>query len=164
MRQISIEKVTLNIGVGEPGEKLEKAKRLLERISSRKAVQTLAKRRVPTWGIRPGLPIGVKVTLRGKHAEEILKKLFLAIENKVKRESFDQEGNLSFGIEEYIQIPGMRYDPDIGMFGLDVCITLKRPGFRIKRRRVPARVPSRHRITPEEAIEFFRQKFGVEIG
>ena len=50
-------------------------------------------------------------------------------------------GNLSFGIHEYIEMPGAKYDPDIGMFGLDVSVNLERPGYRISRRKKhPAKI------------------------
>jgi len=164
MREIKIEKVTLNVGVGETGEKLEKAKILLERISGSKVVKTYAKKRIPSWGLRPGLAIGLKTTLRGKQAEELLKRLFKAVENRVSPSQFDKEGNLSFGIKEYIHIPGIRYDPSLGIIGLDVCVTLMRRGFRVKRRRYrKAKVGKAHRIKPEEAMEFFKSKFGIEV-
>ncbi len=164
MREIRIEKVTLNIGVGESGDKLENAYNLLKRITNRKPVKTFAKKRVPNWNIRPGLPIGVKVTLRGKEAVEILKKLFKAVDDKIKRDQFDERGNLSFGVKEYVHIPGVRYDPKIGIYGMDVCVTLERPGYRIKRRRhLKRKVGKKHLITKEEAIKYFEDKFGVKV-
>jgi large subunit ribosomal protein L5 len=166
MREIGIEKVTLNVGVGEAGDKLEKAKVLLERISGSKVVITHSKKRIPSWGVRPGLAIGVKTTLRGEKAEELLKRLFKAVDNAVLPSQFDEEGNLSFGIKEYIHIPGVKYDPSLGIIGLDVCITLKRRGgYRVKRRVYKrGKIGNAHRITPEEAMEFFKNKFGIYIG
>lgn len=164
MREIRIEKVTINIGVGEPGERLEKARELLRRLTGKKPTITRAKKKVPKWSIRQGLPIGVKVTLRGKEAEEFLKRAFEAVGNKIYKSSFDENGNFSFGIREYIDIPGMKYDPSIGVFGMDVCVTLERPGYRVKRRKVHrAPVGKRHRITREEAITFVKEHFGVEV-
>ncbi|NPA22395.1 MAG: 50S ribosomal protein L5 [Candidatus Micrarchaeota archaeon] len=164
MREIKIEKVTLNIGVGQPGERLENAKKLLERITGKKATFTQAKVRNPTFKIRPGLPIGVKVTLRGKDAEEILRKAFKSVKNKISKKSFDEAGNFSIGIKEYIDFPGAKYDPEIGMFGFDVVVTLERPGYRVKKRkRAPSKVGKHHRIKPEEAMEYIKQKFGVEV-
>jgi len=164
MRAIRIEKVTINIGVGEPGERLEKAAKLLERLTGKKPVFTKAKKKVPRWGIRPGLPIGVKVTLRGADAEEFLKRAFEAVGNKIYESSFDENGNFSFGIHEYIDIPGMKYDPAIGVFGMDVCVTLERPGYRVKRRKVRrASVGRKHMITKDEAIAFVKEHFGVEV-
>ena len=163
MREIRIEKLTLNIGVGEAGDKLENAFNLMKRITNRKPVKTYAKKRVPNWNIRPGLPIGVKVTLRGKEAEELLKRLFKAVD-KIKMSQFDNDGNLSFGIKEYIHIPGVKYDPHIGIYGMDVCVTLERPGYRVKRRRyLNRKIGKKHKITKEEAAKFFEEKFGVKV-
>lgn len=164
MRQIRIEKVTVNIGVGEPGERLEKAAEVLRRLTGKKPVYTKAKKKVPRWGIRPGLNIGVKVTLRGKDAEEFLRRAFEAVGNKIPASSFDENGNFCFGVREYIDFPGMKYDPSIGVFGMDICVTLERPGYRVKRRkRRRAPVGKRHRITREEAMEFVKEHFGVEV-
>ncbi len=164
MRQIRIEKVTINIGVGEPGERLEKAAEVLRRLTGKKPVYTKAKKKVPRWGIRPGLNIGVKVTLRGKEAEDFLRRAFEAVGNKIPASSFDENGNFSFGVREYIDFPGMKYDPSIGVFGMDICVTLERPGYRVKRRKVRrSPVGKRHRITREEAIEFVKEHFGVEV-
>ncbi|NPA86838.1 MAG: 50S ribosomal protein L5 [Candidatus Diapherotrites archaeon] len=169
MRAIRVEKVTLNIGVGEPGERLEKAEEVIRRVLAlagieQKPVRTKAKVRVQRWGIRPGLPIGVKVTVRGKKAYELLKLLFKAVENKISSRSFDPLGNFSFGIREYIDIPGMKYDPAIGIYGMDVTVTLERPGYRVKRRkRKRSKVGKRHLITKDEAIDFVKETFGVEV-
>ncbi len=167
MKEIRIEKVTLNIGVGAPGEKLERAVKLLSNISGSRAVKTKAKpgTRIPTWGVRPNLPIGCKVTVRGQSAVELLKRLFHALENKMPAKKFDAFGNFSFGIKEYIDIPGVQYDQEIGIIGLEAAVTLERPGFRIKRKAVLRRnVGRKHLISREEAIVFVRDKFGVNAG
>lgn len=164
MREIQIEKVVLNIGVGEGGDKLAKAEKVLESITKQKPSRTLAKKSVREWSVKRGEPIGCMVTLRGEKAKEILKRLFDAVERRVKRGSFDGMGNLAFGVREHIDIPGVSYDPEVGMFGMDVCVTLARPGYRLRRRRRMARpIPPRHRITREEAIDFITDKFGVQV-
>jgi large subunit ribosomal protein L5 len=164
MRRLRIEKVVINIGVGEPGERLEKAETLLKRITGANVVRTVAKKKIPKWGIRPGLQIGVKTTLRGEKAEEFLKKAFEAVENKISASSFDEQGNFCFGIHEYINLPGVKYDPKIGIFGMDVCVSIERPGFRVKRRKVRrAKVGKAHLVTKDEAIQFVKDKFGVEV-
>lgn len=164
MRQIKIEKVTLNMGVGEAGDKLKKAQKIMEKITNSKSVQTITMKRIPTWGVRPKLPIGVKATLRGNKAEEVLSRLFKAIDNKVDQRKFDNSGNLSFGIHEYIDIPGVEYDPSVGIIGLEVAVTLQRPGYRIKRRRLKTKkIPAYHLIKKEEAKSFIEKKFNVQI-
>ena len=78
---------------------------------------------------------------------------------------FDDNGNVAFGIHEYIDIPTAKYDPEIGIIGLEVCVTLERAGFRIKKRRIHTKkIPSRHKITKEDAIDFMKNQFKVKIG
>lgn len=164
MREVRIEKVTLNIGVGEGGEKLSKAETLLERLCGQKPFRTLAKKTIREFGMKRGDPVGVKVTLRGKKAEEMLVRLLQAVDNRLSSKCFDGNGNFSFGIREYIDIPGVKYDPELGMFGMDVCVSLERPGFRVKRRkRQRAKIPPSHRIGKEEAIKFVTEKLGVTV-
>ncbi|MCL4376048.1 50S ribosomal protein L5 [Candidatus Parvarchaeota archaeon] len=163
MREIFVEKVTLNIGVGEPGERLEKIKSLLEQISGSKVVKTETKKRIPEWGLRPGLEIGVKTTLRKQAAEDILKRMFTAVENAIKESNFDEKGNLSFGIKEYIHIPGAKYDYTIGIVGLSVNVTLSRKGFGITRKRNKSNIGKSHLIKKEEAVEFIKNKYNVKV-
>lgn len=164
MREISVDKVTLNIGTGEPGPKLEKAMKLLGKISGRKPVATSSNKRIPNWGVRPGLQIGCKVTIRGGEGEEILKRLLRARNNELSIKKFDNFGNFSFGVPEYLDIPEMEYDADIGIIGLEVAVTLKRKGFRIKERRIKERrLPKKQRISREESIEYMKNKFGLGV-
>jgi len=164
MQKPVIEKVVLNIGVGESGEKLVKAEKLLEKITGRKTVRTMSKHKIPSWGLREGEPIGCKVTFRGKTVDEILEKSLSAVDKTLKPSMFDKYGNLGFGIREYIDFPGMKYDPEIGIFGFNVAVTIVRPGSRVKKRKnKKAKVPAKNRVTQEESIEFIKEKFGVKI-
>ncbi len=164
MKEILIEKVTLNIGAGEGGQKLENAKTLLERISGKKAIRTLSKTRNPIFHIKKGDPIGVKVTIRGEPALDILEKSLKASENKISKKSIDKLGNFSFGVKEYIDYPGIKYDPSIGIIGFDVCVTLKRRGARVVKRRLKkTKIGKKHKITKDESITFIKGKFGIEI-
>jgi len=163
MQEIRIEKITLNIGVGEAGDKLDKAVSLLKEISRAKPVKTKTMKRVPTWNIRPKLVIGTKVTLRGKKAEDVLRRLLKSVNNKIHIKKFDEYGNFSFGIKEYINIPEVEYHPEIGIIGLEAAVTLERPGFRIKRRVLKkSRIGKKHIITKENAMDFIRNKFNIE--
>jgi large subunit ribosomal protein L5 len=163
MRRIEIEKVVLNVGCAGDLEKIDRAKKLLEMLTGRTPIVTKSKRR-STFGISKGKPVGAMVTLRGKEAEDFLKKALYAVENKLKPSQFDSEGNFSFGIKEYIDIQGVKYSHQVGMLGLDVCASLKRPGFRIKYRRIQKRkIPKKHRISKEEAMEWVKNNLGVEI-
>ena len=164
MRQIRIEKLTLNVGAGTNSAKLEKGMKLIKNITGIPPVKTFTNKRIPTWGIRPGLPIGCKLTLRKKSAVELLDRLLKAKDKKLTLRQFDSSGNLAFGIHEYIDIPGARYDPAIGIMGLEVCVTLERLGFRIKRRRVKnSRIPKKHAISKDEAIDYISNKFDVVV-
>jgi len=165
MQQLRIEKVTLNIGAGKDQAKLDKGIVLIKAITGIDPIKTVTSKRIPGWGLRPGLPIGCKLTLRKDKAVEILKRLLEAKDKLLKESQFDEQGNISFGIHEYIDIPGVAYDPKIGIMGLQVCVSLERPGFRIKRRRrEPKKIPKKHQIKKDEAIKFMEKNFGVNIG
>ena len=151
MREIRLEKVTINIGAGEAGPKLETAKKLLEKLSGSKVVITKTHKR-STFGVAKKRPIGVKITMRGEKAKSFLTNVLKARENKLNPDCFDDNGNFSLGIKEYIDLPGIKYDPEIGIIGMDVCVTLERPGFRIKKRGMKRKkVGMKHRINKEEA-------------
>jgi large subunit ribosomal protein L5 len=163
MKEIRVAKITLNMSTGAPGPDLEKSKKLLEIISGRKVVKTSTHKR-NTFGVAKGREIGVMTTLRGKGARELLVRLFKAMENKLKTSQFDDNGNFSIGIEEYISIPGVSYDPEIGIKGLDIAVTLERPGYRVARRsNARTAVGKAHRIKAEDAIEWVQREFGVEV-
>ncbi len=165
MKEIRVAKVTLNIGAGKDQALLKKGFKLINSIANAKPIETVTNKRIAGWGIRPGLPIGCKITLRKQKAIEILQNLLKAKENKLNEKQFDENGNIAFGIAEYIDIPGVKYDPDIGIMGLEVCITLERAGYRIKRRKIAKRkIHKNHKITKEEAIEFMKNKFNTKIG
>ena len=164
MREVQIEKVTVNMGVGQTGEELEKAIIIMEKITGAKPVKTESHVRQPTWGLRPGLTIGAKVTMRKSKAEEFLKNALQAKDNTINEKSFDKNGNFGFGIREYIDLPKTKYDPKLGIRGFDVLVSLKRPGFRVKRRKVKkTRIPLKHKVSKEDAIEFMKKKFGVVV-
>jgi large subunit ribosomal protein L5 len=159
-----IEKVTINIGVGEAGERLKKAETVLQNITKHKPVQTISKTTNKDWGIREQMPIGCKVTLRGKEAQEFLKDALNTRQNKMSDYSFDEQGNLAFGIPDHTTFRSQKYDPSIGIFGMDICITMQKPGYRIKHRLIaPGKIPSKHRVKKEETMKFFSEKFNVEV-
>ena len=165
MREIKIEKITLNVGAGKDQAKLEKGLALLSTISNATPIKTVTSKRIQEWGLRPGLPIGCKITLRKDRAGKLLPRLLEAVENRLREKQFDNYGNIAFGIHEYIEIPGVKYDPKIGIMGLEVCITLERPGYRIKRRKLLKRkIPARHRISKQEAMSFMASNFSTKVG
>ena len=164
MRVPRIHKVVVNIGVGEGGDKLVKAERVVEMVTGVKPARTLSKVANRDWGLRVGAPIGVRVTLRGEEADAFLRKALDIRQFKVPDYSFDDGGNLNFGVSDYTDFPGMRYDPEIGIFGMDIAVVIERPGGRVRRRRLLSRkVPKEHKVSREEAMELMRQKFNIEV-
>jgi large subunit ribosomal protein L5 len=164
MQEILIDKVTVNIGVGSPGERLDFAKELIKRLTARTPVETLAKRREPVFKLRKGLPIGAKVTLRNAVAREFLEKALSARRRTLSSHNFDKTGNFAFGVAEYIDFPGAKYDPAMGMFGFDVAVTLARRGRRVAYRKImPAVIGAKHRITKEQAMDFARSVLNVKV-
>ena len=164
MKKISIAKIVLNMGIGKSGEPIEIGKKALEQITGKKPNARNAKKSLRDWGVRKGEPIGVAVTVRGDDATKLLKKLLVAKDNQIKESAIDDEGNLSFGIKEHIDIPEIKYDPKIGILGLEVSIALTRPGFNIKLRSLrKAKVGKNHRIRKNDTIKFLTEEFEVKI-
>ena len=161
---VRIEKITLNIGAGKDQAKLEKGVTLLKSITGIDPVRTFTNKRIPEWGLRPGLPIGCKITLRKGLAESLLPRLLQARDKVLKKTQFDDSGNVSFGIHEYVDIPGVKYDPAIKIMGLEVCVTLERPGYRIKKRKIKkGRIHKHHRVSRDDAMTFMRDRFQVTV-
>ena len=164
MKKIKLEKVVLNMGVGKSGDAIDIARKALDQISGKKSNPRNAKKPQRDWGVRKNEPIGVAVTIRNQDAKDLLKKLFEAKGNTVKGKSIDKDGNLSFGILEHIDIPGIKYDPKIGILGLNVTANLSRPGYSIKlRSKHKAKVGKTHKITPIEAKDYLTKEFGVNV-
>ncbi len=164
MKRISVDKVVINIGVGKSGEPIEKAKKALTELTGHQPAVRGAKNTIRDFGIHKGEPIGAMVTLRREEASEFLKCALEAKRNTLKTSSFDDYGNFSLGVHEHIDIPGTKYNPEIGIFGMDINVVLVRPGYRVARKsRRRAKIGKNHRINKQEAIEFFKQQFGVEV-
>ncbi len=164
MREVRVGKVVVNIGVGKSGEAIEKGKRVLQEVTGQKPAQKRARKSIRDFGIHKGEPIGVAVTVRGRETGDLIAKLLKAREGKLAGSSFDPRGSVSFGIKEHIEIPGTRYDPAIGILGMNVSVLLERPGYGVSRRaRRTSRVGRSHLVTRDEAMEYFRKNFGVTI-
>jgi large subunit ribosomal protein L5 len=165
MKEIKVEKVTLNVGAGKDQKVLEKGIKLIKNLTGLDPVKTLTQARIQAWGLRPGLPIGCKITLRGEAADTMIKRLVYAVDNTLAEDCYDHNGNISFGIKEYVDIKDAKYDTALGMMGLQASITLKRPGFRVKnRKKQPSKIPLDHRIPRDEAMKFMNEKYGVKTG
>jgi large subunit ribosomal protein L5 len=164
MKKISLEKVVLNMGLGKSGDVIEVAKKAIDHISGKKSCSREAKETQREWGVRQGEPIGVAVTVRGQDARELLKRLLESKGNQINGKSFDDFGNFSFGIKEHIDIPGVKYDPQVGILGLGISVTLSRPGYGIRKRsKHKARIGKSHAIKNQEAKEYLVSEFGVTV-
>ncbi len=159
-----IEKVVVNMAVGKSGEPLDRAAKVLEQLTHQKPGKRKARKSIRDWGVRKGEPIACIVTLRDEKAVEFLKRAFQAVEDKISKGNFDVFGNFSFGIKEHIDIPGTKYMPELGIHGLDVIVTMSRPGHRVSRRHhAKTVVGSKHRLTHDEGAAFVREEFGIEV-
>jgi len=162
MKKINVAKVTVNISEENVGDGVENAVDLIEKLTGRTPIRTESNEEAKTFGLRSGLNTGAMVTLRGEEAEEFLKKVIPAVE-EIKASAFS-DGNFAFGISEYIDVPGVDYDADIGMKGFEANVVLERPGARVKRRNhKPSEVGEEHRVSNEEAIQFAEEKLGFEV-
>ncbi len=165
MRKISIGKVVVNIGVGKSGEAVERARKVLEQITAQKPAARKAKKSIRDFGTHEGEPIGLVVTTRGQErCKDLINRLLVAREKKMNASSFDDRGSISFGLKEHIEIPGVRYDPEIGIWGMNVSVLLERPGYRVSRRlRKSASVGKSHVVSKDEAIAYFKREFEVVV-
>ncbi len=165
MLEPRISKVSVNIGVGEGGERLQTAEKVLELLTGSPPIRTMGRIQNRDLKVRKGFPIGCKVTIRDSETiEKFLKDAFWVRENSIPAWNFDAQGNLSFGIRDYTDFPDQKYDPDIGIYGMDINVVLERPGHRVRRRRRRSRkVGSEHGVSTEESRQWFADKFGLTI-
>jgi len=162
MRQIEIEKMVLHCGGTE--DKHEKDMKLLKMITNRKICEVQSTRRIPAFGISPGKKSGCKVTLRNKEQiNELLKRFFAALDNQVSKKQIT-ENQVCFGIHEYIEVPGLEYDRDIGIIGFEVMLVFKRKGKRVVNKKIKrGLLPRKQQVSKEEIIDFLIKNFGLEI-
>ena len=149
----------VDISVGESGDRLTRASKVLEQLTGQTPVTSKARYTVRTFGIRRNEKIAAHVTIRGPKAEEILERGLKVKEYELRRKNFSETGNFGFGIQEHIDL-GARYDPGIGIFGMDFYVVMSRPGARVARRKQKtARIGSQHRVKKEDTMAWFKQRF-----
>ncbi len=164
MKEIMIDKLVVNIGTGGEQARNQSAAKLLELLTGRKPSQAAAKKRNPAFKISKGHQIGAFVTVRGDQIMPLAKRLFESIDNRIKQSSI-ADNSVSFGIREYIDISGIKYDPKIGMLGMNVNLSFRRKGLRVAlRKRKRAQIPERHRnIARGEIQEYLKKEFSVDL-
>lgn len=163
MQKPYISKIVLSAGATGPD--LIKAKKLLELLSKRHAqiIKAGPKRRIPELGVKPGLELGTRVTLRGEAALQLLRRCLSAIDNTIKRKQI-ASNHFSFGIEEYIDIPDMEYVRDIGIRGFNVTVVFERPGRRVSFKKIKrGTLPVRHHVKAEEIAQFMEDSFKTKL-
>lgn len=156
MKEIRIEKVVLSIG--GTADNLEKGFKLLKMLTGKNPAKMKSRKRIPSLGVRPKLEVGAVVTLR-RGTEEMLRRLLATKDNTLKKSQIS-ENSFSFGVKEYIEIPGVEYQREIGIRGFDATVTFKRAGKRVKLKKIKrGKIPKRNEISKEEIIKFMEEKF-----
>lgn len=162
--RVKIGSVKINVSLGLAGDPLERAKTIIQNLTGQQPSDTIAKQTWRSWSIRKGQPVGCTVTIRGAPAYELLMRLFHAIDYQLKEKSIDNQGNFGFGISEHIDIPGMAYDPNLGIIGMDVIVQMERAGYRVKKRKYKQhKIGKKHTLTKNDTKLFLLENYQIEF-
>jgi len=163
MRQIRVEKLVLNCCVGGEGDALTKAAKVLQQLTGQEPAFSKSRLTVRGFGIRRGQRISAHVTVRGEKARELIDRGLRVKSFELPASCFCDNGHFGFGITEHIDL-GIKYDPSVGIYGMDFYVVLSRPGNRVAHRRAQqSRVGNSHRITKKEAQEWVAKEFDVVL-
>merc|ERR1712196_112733 len=163
MRKVLCDKLIINIAVGESGDRLTKAVRVLQQLSDQTPVENTARYTVRTFGIRRNEKIACHVTVRGDKAMDLIERGLKITDYEISAKHFSESGNFGFGVNEHIDL-GLKYDPQTGIYGMDFYIVLKRPGSNVPKKKAKrGRMGVSHRVTKEDAMEWVRQTFNADI-
>ena len=163
MQEIEIEKMVLHCGGTE--DKLEKSIKLLEMITGSNKIYVIkSTRRIPTFGISPGKKSGAKITIRNQSKiKELLERFFVSMDNELPKKQITTN-QVCFGIPEYIEVPGLEYNRDIGITGFEVMLVFKRKGKSVKMRKIKrGKYPKRQGVSKDEIVNYMENKFSLEI-
>merc|ERR1712080_588658 len=147
MKDLHLNKLCINICVGGDSQKLKKATSVLQQLTNQTPKLSKSRLTIRSFGIR-----------RKEKALKILEDALKIKEFELKESQFS-DGVFGFGIEEHIDL-GMKYDPEIGIFGMDFSVVVSRKGQRVsKRKRCRSKIGNKHKVKKAELVEYFKKTF-----